>query len=58
MFTVKVGGKKDISNLTCSMMNSHTMFLFIESNILNIRTIPPMCDLKENPNLGGMALII
>jgi hypothetical protein len=37
-------GKKDILNLTCSMMDFHTMFLFIESNILNIRTIPPMCD--------------
>jgi hypothetical protein len=34
------------------------MFLFNESNILNIRTIPPTCDLKENLNLGGMALII
>jgi hypothetical protein len=53
-----LGEKKDISNLTCSMMNSHTMFLFIESNILNIRTIPAMCDLQENLNLGGMALII
>jgi hypothetical protein len=53
-----LGEKKDISNLTCSMMNSHTMFLFIESNILNIRTIPAICDLQENLNLGGMALII
>jgi hypothetical protein len=25
---------------------------------LNIRTIPPICDLKENLNLGGMELII